>query len=111
MAGAVSHVYAVGLGEQGSPAAALLAMAQPPWHRDAACKEYDQALFFRFPARPSQPDTSAEARTICQRCLVQAECLALALADPSLVGVWGGTDEAQRRTLRRWEQVALVNGM
>lgn len=31
----------------------------------------------------------------------RVECLDYALADPSLVGVWGGTGKAERRALRR----------
>jgi hypothetical protein len=32
---------------------------------------------------------------------VKVECLAYALTHPALAGVWGGTDDAQRRRLRR----------
>ena len=32
------------------------------------------------------------------------ECLEAALADNSLVGLWGGTDEKERREVRRGER-------
>jgi hypothetical protein len=35
------------------------------------------------------------------------ECLAYALADDQLQGVWGGTSEAERRVLRRATEPAL----
>jgi WhiB family redox-sensing transcriptional regulator len=40
------------------------------------------------------------AKTICRRCPVRGDCLAHALADDSLVGVWGGTTPDERRALR-----------
>ena len=32
---------------------------------------------------------------------VRRECLEAALADPELIGLWGGTTEAERREIRR----------
>ena len=36
------------------------------------------------------------AKRICSGCKVMAECLAAALDNPELLGVWGGTTEAER---------------
>jgi Transcription factor WhiB len=36
----------------------------------------------------------------CAECPVRTECLRYALADPDLVGVWGGTTGAMRRDMR-----------
>jgi WhiB family transcriptional regulator, redox-sensing transcriptional regulator len=45
-------------------------------------------------------------RSVCARCPDRTECLELALCDPTLVGCWGGTDERERRELRRGSAVA-----
>lgn len=94
-----AHVYATSVAGGGASAAELLALARPAWHADAACREHPQGLWFadRDPA---------PAVAICMACLVREPCLALALADSSLQGVWGGTTEGERRALRRWEEVA-----
>lgn len=41
------------------------------------------------------------AKTICQRCPVVAECLADALDNRTEYGVWGGMTERERRALLR----------
>ena len=56
----------------------------------------EQRIFF-----PNDKSDGLAAKTICRRCTVRAECLAEALGDPGLVGVWGGTTERDRRVLRR----------
>jgi len=69
----------------------------PEWHRDAACAEYPERANDWFPER-GEDDRPAKA--ICQRCLVQRECLADALDHgTNLVGIWGGTSGRQRREL------------
>jgi len=73
-------------------------MAPPTWHADASCKEHPEADY--FPDRKDRTGTE-EALAVCGSCLVRSECLAEAMADPDLVGVWGGTTEDQRRGLRR----------
>ena len=40
-------------------------------------------------------------RRLCGDCPVRAECLEYAMAEPDLVGTWGGTSERERRALRR----------
>jgi hypothetical protein len=58
-------------------------------------RERDRRVFPRLRI----PATAAKA--VCAACVVRGECLAYALADPDLVGVWGGTSHAERRALRR----------
>jgi WhiB family redox-sensing transcriptional regulator len=43
----------------------------------------------------------AAARAMCAKCPVASACLAEALADPSLTGVWGGTTDEERKGLRK----------
>lgn len=71
---------------------------RPPWHADALCREYPEARF--FPAKGEHGVVRA-ARLVCGRCLCRDECLAFALADSTLVGVWGGTTARQRAVMRR----------
>jgi WhiB family redox-sensing transcriptional regulator len=41
------------------------------------------------------------ARAVCEACPVRRDCLAYALSAPELVGIWAGTDERERRRMRR----------
>jgi hypothetical protein len=42
-----------------------------------------------------------EAKAICATCPYKMQCLEYALKDPSLQGIWGGTTERTRRTIRQ----------
>jgi len=65
------------------------------WMDRALCRGKDQGLFF-----PSVGASSTKARAICSMCPVGEQCLAYALADNELSGVWGGTTTQERRRLR-----------
>lgn len=68
---------------------------RPTWMLDAAC--HDQtAVFF-----PELGQDATAAKAICATCPVLGTCLAYAVAEPSLKGVWGGTSEVERKRLRR----------
>jgi len=69
------------------------------WMRQAACLGSEPEVF--FPPGPSAIEHTEAARRVCRGCTVIDDCLRVALADPTLVGVWGGTSEAQRAGLRR----------
>ena len=72
------------------------------WRAAAACRACDPDLF--FPVSPSGLATErqvAEAREVCARCPVRAECLEFALDTREPYGVWGGLNEDERRTLLR----------
>jgi WhiB family redox-sensing transcriptional regulator len=66
------------------------------WSECARCRGMDVERFFR---RDSEGVASAKA--ICWRCPVRLECLAEALREPDVRGVWGGTSERERRAMRR----------
>ena len=68
---------------------------RPEWHAQAACKSSDTAAFF-----PGKGGTLGTARALCGRCTVREPCLAVALADESLAGIWAGTTDRERRRLR-----------
>jgi WhiB family transcriptional regulator, redox-sensing transcriptional regulator len=71
------------------------------WRHFAECREEDPELF--FPVGTSGPALHqiAEAKAVCRRCPVSAECLRWALATGQNAGVWGGLSEDERRALRR----------
>ncbi len=71
-------------------------LARPEWHQRAACR--GQGTADHFPVRGS---STMAARATCAGCTAREECLAVALADPDLQGVWGGTSERERRIMRR----------
>lgn len=61
----------------------------------ALCAQVDPALWF-----PAKGESNRAAKAICHRCDIEATCLADALADPELEGVWGGTSHRERQTMR-----------
>ena len=65
------------------------------WAGLGACVTSDpDALFVKGAAQQ-------QAKTVCQRCPVVAECLAEALDHRTEFGVWGGMTERERRALLR----------
>lgn len=67
-----------------------------PWSQQAECAQTDSEIFF-----PSHDDPGTEAKQICQRCHVKAECLRFALSNDEQFGIWGGLDPGERGNLRR----------
>lgn len=67
----------------------------PAWRADALCKEYPKLAWFGKTDRSAKP-----AKAVCEQCLVRAECLAYAMADPTLEGIWGGLTRRERGRLR-----------
>ena len=64
----------------------------------AECRTVDPELFFPIGEGDGR---KRAAVSVCSRCDVRAECLELAMDDPSLQGIWGGTDEGERARRRR----------
>ncbi|MGZ4594556.1 MAG: WhiB family transcriptional regulator [Actinomycetes bacterium] len=71
---------------------------QREWWAAAACQEAEPELF--FPISPKDTWSRDLALEFCRSCAVRDACLGVALADPALVGIWGGTDENDRQLLR-----------
>jgi hypothetical protein len=57
---------------------------RPAWHAQAACRGMGTAMFF-----PGRTDDLDDARAVCARCNVKADCLAAALEDPTRERVSG----------------------
>lgn len=67
------------------------------WRDQALCAQTDPEAFF-----PDRGGSPLEAKRICNRCEVTAECLFYSLTvPPTPVGVWGGLTERERRRLKR----------
>lgn len=70
-------------------------MRRPWWHQYAACRGGTE-VFFTGTTKGIEA-----AVAICATCPVEDVCLAAALEDPELQGVWGGTSAPERRRLRK----------
>ena len=70
------------------------------WRFDAACRRENPELFFPVGSDGPAQRQAAAAKAVCRRCPVREHCLAYALAEGEDPGVWGGTDETERRVLR-----------
>lgn len=68
----------------------------PVWFADALCAQTDPDGFF-----PEKGGSTREAKSVCARCTVAAECLDYALANNERFGIWGGLSERERRQLNR----------
>ena len=71
------------------------------WRYRAACRNQDPELFFPVGSDGPALLQIAEAKSVCARCEVVAECLAWALESGQDAGVCGGMSEDERRALRR----------
>lgn len=71
-------------------------MSGKSWRKLAYCfqHEVNPAIF----EDPGDVDT---AKAYCQRCVVSDRCLEFALSERDAEGVWGGTTEAERTSLKR----------
>lgn len=73
--------------------------AEPDWRSQSACLTADPELFFPLSSMGPSLDQLTEAKKVCGRCPVRAECLDFALATQQVHGVWGGLSEEERRPL------------
>lgn len=69
------------------------------WMERGACRLPNVETWIFFPGR-GDLETVAAAKAVCATCPVTTECAAYA-ARNNLHGIWGGTSEKERRTIRR----------
>jgi WhiB family redox-sensing transcriptional regulator len=69
------------------------------WRDHAACAGYPNDLF--FPVGDVNELLIERAKAICSICPVTEECLQYALETNQRNGIWAGTTEDERRSLRR----------
>jgi WhiB family transcriptional regulator, redox-sensing transcriptional regulator len=77
----------------------VMTHADPDWRSQSACLTADPELFFPLSSMGPSLDQLTEAKKVCGRCSVRAECLDFALSTQQVHGVWGGTSEEERRQL------------
>ena len=66
------------------------------WQDRALCAQTDPEAFF-----PEKGGSTREAKKVCTRCEVRAECLEYALAHDERFGIWGGLSERERRKVKK----------
>ena len=71
------------------------------WRGDAKCLGSDPGLFFPLGGTGEPLVQAQAAKRVCHACLVRQSCLQYALETNQDTGVWGGTSEDERRTMRR----------
>ncbi len=71
------------------------------WRGRGACTQEDPELFFPIGNTGPALLQIEEAKAVCRRCPVMERCLQWALESGQEHGVWGGTDEDERRRMRR----------
>ena len=71
------------------------------WEDEALCRQLDldPELFFIVGKEENNEPQIAEAKSYCHQCPVRAECLGEALRKGRF-GIWGGTTEEERRSLK-----------
>lgn len=69
-----------------------------PWAKEALCAQTDPELF--FPERGGDPQRVRDAKAVCAKCEVAAQCLEYALRNDERTGIWGGLTRLQRARLR-----------
>jgi WhiB family redox-sensing transcriptional regulator len=71
------------------------------WRDQAACLNENPELFFPIGTTGPAVDQLDEAKQVCRTCPVRDSCLQWALETGVDHGVWGGLDEAERRSFKR----------
>ena len=70
------------------------------WRDRAACRCTDAELFFPTGSTGGALGQIEAAKSVCRSCPVKRACLHFALSTNQEAGIWGGTDEDERRKLR-----------
>lgn len=70
------------------------------WRASAACRDEDPELFFPTGAGNTYWWQVQDAKRVCGRCPVTADCLQEALALNCDDGIWGGLEPQERSDIR-----------
>jgi WhiB family redox-sensing transcriptional regulator len=75
------------------------------------CAETDPEIFFSEESgMRSVYRYERQAKAICNQCDLKSPCLAYAMSDPDLDGIWGGTLPRERAEFRRMRHLMRVVG-
>lgn len=72
------------------------------WQEKAACRGPQAAVFFppsTFERKEDKEAREVRAKAICATCPVRKACLEFAIKIKEPHGIWGGLNEAERKTL------------
>ena len=76
------------------------------WRQHANCKGIATDLFY-LERGCSAHDIKA-AKAVCNNCTVIKQCLDYAVENFETVGIWGGTSEVERRSMRRNNKIINI---
>jgi WhiB family redox-sensing transcriptional regulator len=71
-------------------------LEERPWAVYSACRDADPEVFFA-----STRADERDALAVCDTCAVADQCLEFAIETRERFGVWGGTNERERRKMLR----------
>jgi WhiB family redox-sensing transcriptional regulator len=71
-------------------------MTVPTFETGAVCATADPELWFS-----SIPSERRHAKELCATCPLLLRCAEYAVADPELMGIWGGLGEDERKEIQR----------
>ena len=77
---------------------------QLDWQERAACRDYDNEMFFGPDQGESEIERQARearAKVVCQGCPVREPCLEFAMETNQKYGIWGGHTDKERASLKR----------
>ena len=77
----------------------LMRYADADWRSRGACLSADPELFFPLSSVGPAIEQVNQAKSVCTRCPVCAQCLDFALATRQVHGIWGGTSEDERKRI------------
>ncbi len=82
---------------------------QEDWMLEGGCVYSDTELFFPVGSSMKAMKQANEAKAICMECPVVTECLEYAIRTNQDSGIWGGTTEDERKSIRRqYRKTGLV---
>ncbi len=80
------------------------------WVHRAKCRDVDPELFFPVGTTGPAAAQIEAAKVVCGQCSVRDQCLEWALVTGQDAGVWGGTSEEERRSIRRARRREVAAG-
>lgn len=86
----------VPLGELKQRAMELEKVPESEWMVLKACRNVDPNIFYG-----STMEETAEAKSLCAKCMVSLHCLRYALDDGISYGIWGGLSQNELRRIQK----------